>query len=141
MPSAPPREHDMDMQSHGGMQMSKTNGAHQTAPMTEQMVPNTPEGIWPDLHKHQAALELAVQNKKLDEIHLHAVAIKELTKAQVDIVHPDHRAAVQSGVDKINTTVSDLHKGADAKDQAAAEANFKRLEEALKQLEEQMKKQ
>jgi hypothetical protein len=128
-------------QPHEGMQMSDTNGTHQHAPTMGQELPNTPEGIWTEIHKHQSALQSAVQNKKLDEIHPHAVAVKELTKALVDVVHPDHKAAVQSGVDKINLAVSDLHQAAHADDQAAAEANFKRFDDAVKQLEEQMKKQ
>jgi hypothetical protein len=140
-PSAPAHEHDMRPQSHGGMQMSDTNGTHQSAPTTAQVVPNTPEGIWAELHKHQTALQSAVQSKKLDEIHPHAVAIKELTKALVDVVHPDHKAAVQSGVDNVNRALAELHKSADAGDEAAAETNFKNFAEVLKQLEEQMNKQ
>ncbi len=128
-------------QPHEGMQMSGTNGIYQNAPAMGQEMPDTPEGIWTEIHKHQSALESAVQNKKLDEIHPHAVAIKGLTKVLVDVVHPDHKAVVQAGVDKINLAVGELHQAAHADDQAAADSNFKRFDDAVKQLEEQMKKE
>ena len=128
------------------MNMPNLGGTHPadapTAKPTEKaQIPNTPEGIWQEIHKHQSALESSVQNKNLDEIHPHAVAVKELTTALVNVVHPDHKAAVQSGADKINLAVSDLHKAAHADDQAAAETSLKRFDEAVKQLEEQMSKQ
>ena len=145
-PRALSREHDMQGQSQTKMPMADTNGtpapksaAGQSKEKTS--MPNTPEGLWQEIHRHQSALESAVHDKKLEAIHPHAVAVKELTKVLVAVVHPDHQAAVQSGADKINLAVSDLHQAAHTDDQAAAEASFKRFDEAIKQLETQMKKQ
>jgi len=142
-PSVPVHEHG---QSHDEMQMSETNGGHQHAATADQsvektLIPNTPEGIWQEIHKHHSALESAVQNKQLGEIHPHAVAMKELTTALVEAANPDERVAVQSGADKINLAVSGLHQAAHAADQAAAETNHQRFDEAVKQLEQQMNKQ
>ena len=132
-PTAPAREQEM--------QMPSTNSNHQSALTENNPLPNTPEGIWQEIHKHQSALESAVQNKKLDEIHGHAVAIQELTAGLVNVVHPDHKAVVQLGADNINRATSELQKALHAGDQATAEMNLKQFDEAVKQLEDQMKKQ
>ena len=104
-------------------------------------MPDTIEGIWTELHRHYSELESAVTAKQFTAIHPQAVAIKGLTAKLVEIVHPDHKASVQGGIDKINRAMDDLHKAADAEDEAGAKQNLKELDTALKQLEEQMKKQ
>ncbi|MDB6111270.1 MAG: hypothetical protein JWR69_3020 [Pedosphaera sp.] len=140
-PAAPAHPHNMPDQPGGKLQTTNTADVHAPAAPKKTQLPNTPEGIWEEIHKHHSALESAIKANKLGDIHPHAMAIKDLTKALVDVVHPDHKPVVQSGADKINLAVSDMHKAAHADDQGAAEANFKRFDEAAKQLEEQMKKQ
>jgi hypothetical protein len=103
--------------------------------------PDTPEGIWTELHRHQAELQAAIAAKKLDEIHAHAEAIKHLTAALVDVVHPDYKASVEKGAERINQAITAAHKSAHAEDIAGLETNFKLFEEALSQLQEQMRKQ
>jgi len=145
-PSRPAHEHDMHGQSHDEVQMSDTNASHQHTAASgrtneKSPLPNTPEGIWKEIHQHRSELESAVQAKKLEAIHPHAVALRNLTMALVDVVHPDHKATVQGGVDKVNRAFDELHKSADAGNQTDAETNFKNFDEALKQLEQQMNKQ
>jgi hypothetical protein len=143
-PSVPDHQHPGG--SDHKMEMSQTNEGHPHGDAVSQSagkapMPNTLEGIWTELHKQRTELESVVKDKKFGEIHPHAVAIQELAKRLVDIVHPDHKTAVKDGVDKVNRAVGELHKAAHTEDQTAAEMNFKQFDEALKQLEEQMKKQ
>lgn len=142
---APPPTPTQEHSGHDEMEMSHTNGGSQSNTSTysseENKIPDTIEGIWTELHKHYAELESAVADKKLDGVHPHAVAINNLTTKLVDIVHPDHKAVVQEGANNITRAANDLHKASHAKDEAAAQESLKQLGDALKQLEEQMKKQ
>src|SRR5206468_1733981 len=106
---------------HGGekMQTTNTSGGHQhettKQPQTEKpRTPDTPEGIWKEIHKHHSELGSAMTGRRLGEVHPHADAIRDLLKALVAVVHPDHKKAVQSGADKINRALDELHKSADA---------------------------
>jgi hypothetical protein len=103
--------------------------------------PDTPEGIWKELHRHLAELQTAIATKKLDQIHAHAEAVKRLTAALVQVVHPDYKASVGKGAEKINQAISAAHESAHADDLAGVEANFKQFSDALHELEQQMKKQ
>lgn len=140
-PNAPTHEPDMERQSHETMQVPDTNASHHAAPAQKAQVPNTPEAIWKELHRHQSALESAVTATKLDEIRLHAVALRQLTAALVEVVHPDHKAAVQSGVQKVDRAFGSLQKSADAGDPAAVQTSLNLFDDALKHLEQQMNKQ
>ena len=102
---------------------------------------DTPERLWTQLHRHLTELRAAITAGKLDQIHDHAVAIKQLTGALVEVVHPDHKAVVQRGAENVNRLISDVHKSAHAGHPASVEANFKQFSTALHDLEEQMKKQ
>ena len=130
---------------HDGMDMSHTNGAHQNKPPVlspdENKAPDTIEGIWTELNRHYSELKSIVEANNLAGVHPHAVAINNLTTALVNVVHPDHKALVQDGVNKINRAANDLHKASDAKDEPGAKESLKRLGDTLQQLEEQMKKQ
>jgi hypothetical protein len=102
---------------------------------------DTPERLWTQLHRHQAELQAAITAGQLDQIHAHAVAIKQLTDALVEVVHPDHKPAVQKGAENVNRLISDVHKSAHAEDPASVAANFKQFNLALRDLDELMKKQ
>lgn len=132
-------------QHHDEMNMSPTNGLQQhdsPAQLSdENKVPDTIEGIWTELHRHQSELARAIGAKRLDEVHPHVLAINNLTEKLMEIVHPDHEAAVQEGTDKINRAANDLHQASDDGNQSAAEQSLKQLGDALNQLEEQMKKE
>lgn len=102
---------------------------------------DTPERLWTQLHRHQAELQAAITAGKLDQIQAHAVAVKQLTDALVEVVHPDHKVAVQKGAENVDRLVSEVHKSAHAEDLAAVEANFKQFTTVLHDLDELMKKQ
>ena len=115
--------------------------AHSTNSLSANWMPDTPEGIWKELHRHHAELQTAIAAKQLDKIHAHAEAVKRLTAALVEIAHPNYKASVGKGAEKINQAISAAHKSAHADDLAGVEANFKQFNDALQQLEQQMRKQ
>ncbi len=51
------------------------------------------------------------------------------------------KASVHDGADRVNQAISDMHKSAHAEDAAGVNANFKLFEEALTELQQQMRKQ
>lgn len=147
--NAPAHQHEHDTAT--APTVSGTNAPahqHETAhapqsspPDSNSRLTDTPEGLWSQLHQHQATLKSAIAAKKFDQIHQHADAVKQLTAALVAVVHPDHKDSVQAGADKVNQAISAAHKSAHADDPAGVEANFQKFNEALDQLEQQMRKQ
>ena len=133
--------HDHSAEQAGGTGAAHTHASPDQASSDGLRLTDTIEGTWSALHKHHASLAEAVKAGKFDDIHPQAVAIGQLTTALANIVHPDHKASVQAGAGKINKAVSDMHKSAHAEDATGVQANFKLFEEALTQLEQQMRKQ
>jgi hypothetical protein len=136
--NVPPHEHAVG---------TSTNATHSHAPpptagyTVSSRLTDTPEGLWTQLHRHQAELKSAIAAKQVDQIHPHAEALKLLTAALVQVVHPDHKASVEAGADTINQAISAAHKSAHAEDLPGVESHFKEFNEALQQLQEQMRKQ
>jgi len=135
----PPASHQHEHASSAAPAHSHSTNAPPVS--SRNWMPDTPEGIWKELHRHQAELQTALGAKQLDKLHAHAEAVKRLTAALVEVVHPDHRSSVEQGAEKINQAISAAHKSAHADDLPDVESNFKQFNEALQQLEEQMKKQ
>ena len=99
-------------------------------------VPDTLEGIWKEIHKHHQELADTVKAKKLADVHEHAFAIRDLAKGLPAKVHPDHKKHSENLVKKISQLAEDLDKSGDGGDQAKTEANLKKMDTALKDLEE-----
>jgi hypothetical protein len=99
-------------------------------------IPQTVDGILKDIHKHQQELADTVKAKKLDTVHHHAFAIRDLAKALPAKAHPDHKKMVENAVKRVSQLAEDLDKSGDAGDQAKTEANLKKMDAALKSLEE-----
>src|SRR6266446_5484687 len=87
---------------------------------------------------HQEHKELAdtVKAKKLSEVHEHAFAIRDLAKALPAKANPDQKKMVENAVKRVSQLAEDLDKSGDAGDQAKTEANLKKMDAALKTLEE-----
>jgi hypothetical protein len=102
-------------------------------------IPDTIEGIWKEIHKHHQALAAVVKAKKLAEVHEHAFAVRDLAKALPAKAHPDHKKMVENAVKRVSQLAEDLDKSGDAGDQAKTEANQKKMDAALKTLEEHSK--
>jgi len=102
-------------------------------------IPDTVDGILKEIHKHHEALAETVKVKKLDEVHRHAFAIRDLAKALPAKANPDHKKMVENAVKKVSQIAEDLDKSGDAADQAKTEVNLKKMDAALKTLEEHAK--
>lgn len=103
---------------------------------TSIKIPATVDGIWKEIKKHQTELDAVVKGKKLSEVHAHAFAIRDLSKPLPSKVHEDHKKHVENLVKQIAQIAEDLDKSGDAGNQAATEAGVKKLNTALKTLEE-----
>ena len=99
-------------------------------------IPDTVDGILKEIHTHHQQLAETVKSKKLDDVHHHAFAIRDLAKALPAKAHPDHKKMVENAVKKVSQIAEDLDKSGDAGDQAKTEANLKKMDAALKTLEE-----
>src|SRR5882724_5045119 len=102
-------------------------------------IPDTVDGILKEIHKHHQELATTVKAKKLADVHHHAFAIRDLAKALPAKAHPDHKKMVENAVKKVSQLAEDLDKSGDAGDQAKTEANLKKMDAALKTLEEHSK--
>jgi len=99
-------------------------------------IPDTVDGILKEMHKHDQELADTVKAKKLADVHHHAFAIRDLAKALPAKAQPDHRKMVENAVKKVSQLAEDLDKSGEAGDQTKTEANLKKMDAALKTLEE-----
>ena len=99
-------------------------------------IPDTLDGIIKDIDKHQKELAATVKAKKLDQVHEHAFAIRDLAKALPAKTGPDMKKMVENAVKRVSQLAEDLDKSGDAGDQAKTESNLKKMETALKTLKE-----
>jgi len=102
-------------------------------------IPDTVDGILKEIHQHHESLAETVKAKKLGDVHHHAFAIRDLAKALPAKANPDHKKMVENAVKKVSQIAEDLDKSGDAGDQAKTEANLKKMDAALKTLEEHAK--
>lgn len=102
-------------------------------------VPDTADGIMAAIHKHHGELADVVKSKKLAEVHHHAFAIRDLANGLPAKVAADKKARVEGSVKNIAKLAEDLDKTGDDNNQAATEANLKKLDGVLKALESQVK--
>ena len=102
-------------------------------------IPDTVDGILKDIHTHHQELADTVKAKKLADVHHHAFAIRDLAKALPAKANSDHKKMVENAVKKVSQLAEDLDKSGDAGDQTKTEANLKKMDEALKTLEEHAK--
>ena len=106
----------------------------------EKMVmPETAEGIMTEIHKHHGELADVVKSKKLADVHHHAFAIRDLANGLPAKVAADKKTRVEGSVKNIAKLAEDLDKTGDDNNQAATEANLKKLDGVLMALEKQVK--
>ena len=99
-------------------------------------IPDTVDGILKEIHKHHQELADTVKAQKLADVHHHAFAIRVLAKALPAKAHPDHKKMVENAVKNVSQLAEDLDKSGDAGDQEKTEANLKKMDAAIKTLEE-----
>ncbi len=103
------------------------------------VVPDTAEGIMTAIHKAHGELADIVKSKKLADVHHAAFAIRDLANGLPAKVAADKKARVEGSVKNIAKLAEDLDKSGDDNNQAATEANLKKLDGVLKALESQVK--
>jgi hypothetical protein len=122
-------------QSKLAAQESKDHQEHKEGKPKIQ-IPDTRAAILKGIDQHHQKLADTVKAKKLSEVHEHAFAIRDLAKALPGKVNSDHKKIVESAVKRVSQLAEDLDKSGDAGDQAKTEANLKKMDAALKALEE-----
>ena len=113
--------------------------AHEEHAEGKMKIPDTAEGIFKAIHEHHVELATTVKSKKLADVHHHAFAIRDLANGLPAKVAADKKARVEGSVKNIAKLADDLDKTGDANNQAATEANLKKLDGVLMALEKQIK--
>lgn len=112
---------------------------HEGAEKSQMKIPETADGILAEIHKHHGELADVVKNNKLADVHHHAFAVRDLAKALVDKAAPDKQQRVQGAANNIAKLAEELDKAGDAGDKAKTEANLKKFDAVIAQLEAQFK--
>ena len=97
-------------------------------------IPATSEAIWQSIDKKIEQLAAVIQADKLDDVHLHAFAIRDLVAAlpaRSGSLPPNKLAQVKTNVQFVATLAQRLDATGDAKDKAGTASNFKKLQGVL----------
>lgn len=113
--------------------------AEEEAAATKMTIPDTAGGIMQEIHKHHGELIETVKAKKLKDVHVQAFMIRDLANALPAKIAADKKARVEGSAKNITKLAEDLDKTGDAGDQAATEANLKKLDGVLMALMSQAK--
>lgn len=101
------------------------------------VIPETVGGIWQAVTNQEAELGKTITDKKLDDVHHHAFAIRDLVNALPEksmSLKADDLAKLKKDAKFVAALADRLDKSGDDKDQAATEANFTKLETVLKEV-------
>lgn len=102
----------------------------------KMQIPDTLDGIWKEIHEHHQELGDTIKAKRLGDVHHHAFAIRDLAKALPAKVPAEHKKHIESLVKRVSQIAEDLDQSGDAGDQAKTEANLKKLDKVLKDMED-----
>jgi hypothetical protein len=111
--------------------------AETEAPVT---IPNTSAGIWQAVDSHMQELHAAIAQGKLNTMHQHAYAVRDLVRSL-----PSHSAnlpaealaKVTAQTKFVDTLAERLDQTGDANDKAGTESNVSKLEGVLKTIRDQ----
>ncbi|HWC61903.1 MAG TPA: heavy metal-binding domain-containing protein [Verrucomicrobiae bacterium] len=106
-------------------------------PEVKIKIPNTAAGIFKEVKEHEEELGKTVAAKKLDDVHHLAFAIRDLVNALPDKskdLDSEKMGKLKANAKFIAALADRLDKSGDANDQAGTEANFKKLQDILKQV-------
>ena len=98
-------------------------------------IPATSEAIWQSIDKEIEQLAALIQNGKLEEVHHHAFAVRDLVAAlpaRSASLGADKMAQVKANTKFVDTLAERLDATGDAKDKAGTESNFQKLKTVLK---------
>ena len=103
--------------------------------VTQVQIPATSEAIWRSIDKETAILDTLIRTGKLEELHHHAFAIRDLVAALPSRpgALPAKRIAKIKTYSKFVATLAErLDAAGDTKDKPAAVSNLAKLKEVLK---------
>ena len=98
-------------------------------------IPATSDAIWQSIDKETEQLGMLIQSNKLEEVHHHAFAIRDLVAAlpaRSGALGADKLAAVKANGKFVAALAERLDATGDAKDKAGTESNFQKLKGVLK---------
>lgn len=119
----------------GGLMLGTMPAAAAGKAEEKVSIPATSDAIWPSIDKETEQLAAVIQSGRLEEVHHHAFAIRDLVAAlpaKSASLGPDKVAQVKANVKFVNTLAERLDATGDAKDKAGTEANFQKLKTVLK---------
>ena len=120
-----------------GTARAQDKPAHKDGEAHEKIkIPDTLDGIWKEMHHHHQELKDTIKAMKLATVHEHAFAVRDLAKALPAKVPAAHKKHVENLVKKVSQLAEDLDKSGDAGEQAKTEANLKKLDAVLKDMED-----
>ena len=98
-------------------------------------IPDTVAAIWQSVDQETDGMAKGIQAGKLDELHQHAFAIRDLVAAlpaRSGSLPPDKLAKVKADAKSVATLAQRLDTAGDANDKTAAESNLEKLRNVLK---------
>lgn len=89
---------------------------------------HTPQIILGLIEQRHQILTRIVVEKKLDEVHKQAFAIRDLAKELSGVVAPEKKMKVTATASNISKLADELDESGDAGNQVATEANLKKMD-------------
>jgi hypothetical protein len=109
-------------------------------PEAKISIPATSAGIWQAIDSHITELHGVITGGKLDSVHVHAYAVRDLVRAlpsESNNLSPAALAKVKGESKFVDTLAERLDHTGDANDKAGTESNLQKLEGVLKLLRAQ----
>lgn len=103
-------------------------------------IPKTIPAIWQAVDEQVTAINEAIANNQLDQIHRHAFTIADLVKslpALSNALSEQQRTDLKKQIGYIVALAVRLDKTGDAKDKEGTQANFEKLQKVLSQIRAQ----
>lgn len=127
-------------------QMTNGGSGHQheaaSQPGSEKApTPDTVEGVWKAIHEHYGELESGMNAKQFQTVQTQVGMLGNLITKLFKFAQPAQQTAIASGASKIARSLDELKSSAETGSETVMTLRFKEFSEALKQVEEQMKKQ
>jgi lipopolysaccharide export LptBFGC system permease protein LptF len=100
-------------------------------------IPATAAGILQAVMEQETELGKTIADKKLDDVHHHAFAIRDLVNAlpeKSSDLAAEKLTKLKANAKFVTALAGRLDESGDAKDQAGTESNFKKLQDVLKQI-------
>ena len=127
--------------AESGHDQAAVAGQHHDADKQEAKGPastTSPAEVMKQIHELHTKLAATVSEKKLEDVHHLAFAIRDLAATLPPTFQSEKQVKVAATVTNISSIASALDESGDAKDQLKTEANLKKLDGLVKMLESQV---